>query len=100
MDARDCREVGARRGIARQHLKRLALERALDRAQAVRPLGMTLAHLMREAGGVRNDERGPVFGVLRGDFRLSRACAALSRARRRKSIRQNVRDWRIASDLT
>ena len=69
MDARDCREVGARRGIARQHLKRLALERALDRAQAVRPLGMTLAHVMREAGGVRDDERGPVFGVLRGDFR-------------------------------
>ena len=68
MDAGDRREVGARRGIARQHLKRLALKRALDRAQAVRPLGMALAHLVREAGGVRDEERGPVFGVLRRDL--------------------------------
>ena len=61
MDARDRRKVGARRGVARQHLKRLALERALDRTQPIGPLGMALAHLVREAGGVRDDERGPRF---------------------------------------
>ena len=39
-------KVGARRGIARQHLKRLALERPFDRTQAVGPLGMALAHVV------------------------------------------------------
>ena len=75
MDARDRRKVGARRGIARQHLKRLALERAFDRAQAVGPLGMALAHVVREAGGVRDEEGGRVFAVLRGDWLVSSKCA-------------------------
>ena len=70
MDARDRGKVGARREIARQHLKRLALERPFDRPQPVGPLGMALAHLVREAGGMRDDERGHGFDVLRGDLRF------------------------------
>ena len=46
MDARDRCLVGERRGIARQHLKRFALERPFDRTQAVGPLGMALAHVV------------------------------------------------------
>ena len=61
MNPRDRGKVGARRGVARQHLKGLALKRAFDRAQAVGPLGMAFAHVVRQAGGVRDDERGQVF---------------------------------------
>ena len=46
MDTRDRCLVGERRGIARQHLKRFALERPFDRTQAVGPLGMALAHVV------------------------------------------------------
>ena len=93
MDARDRRKVGARRGVARQQLKRLSLERALDRAQAVGPLGMALAHLVREASGVRDEERRPAFHVLASDFRSPEIKPHVSRSRRRKSIRTNVREW-------
>ena len=71
MDAGDRGEVGARRGVARQHLKRLALKRPFDRAQAVGPLGMALAHIVREARGVRDDERRSAFHVLASEFRCS-----------------------------
>ena len=90
VDARDRGKIGARRGVARQHLKRLALERAFDRAQAVGPLGMALAHVVREAGGVGDDEGVPFFAFWLADFRFSRGCAALSRSRRRKSIRHKA----------
>ena len=85
MDAGDRGKVGARRGIARQHLKRLALERAFDRAQAIGPLGMALAHVMREARGMRDDERGRVFAVLRSDLLVSRVLRRTSRASARES---------------
>ncbi len=81
MDARDRRKVGPRRGVARQHLKRLALKRAFDRAQAVGPLRMALAHVVRKAGGVRDKERRPVFAVLRCDLPSPDCCAALLRPR-------------------
>ena len=55
MDASDRGIVGKRRGIARQRLKRLALERAFDRTHPVGPLGMPLAHVMRETGGMRDE---------------------------------------------
>ena len=61
MNARDRGIVGARRDVARQRLKRLALERAFDRPHAVGPLGMALAHVVFEAGGVRDEERGPFW---------------------------------------
>ena len=71
MDARDRRVVGKRRNVARERLKRLALKRPFDRTQAVGTLGMALAHVVREAGGMRDDERGCVFAVLNGDFLIS-----------------------------
>ena len=71
MNPRDRGEVGARRDVARQHLKRLALKRAFDRAQAVGPLGMAFAHVVRQAGRVTDEERGHVLGVLLGDFAFS-----------------------------
>ena len=58
MDPLDGGQVGARRDVARQHLKDLAFERALDSAQAVRPFGMALPHVVRQACGVTDDERG------------------------------------------
>ena len=63
MDARDRGKIGARRGVARQRLERLALERAFDRAHPVGSLGMALAHVVRETGGMGDDEGGPVFQV-------------------------------------
>ena len=72
MDARDRGIVGERRNVARQRLKRLALERAFDRAHAVGPLGMALAHVVLEAGGVRDEERRSAFGVLAWRFPFSR----------------------------
>ena len=56
MDPGDGRKVGARGEIARQHLVRLALQGALDRAQPVGPLRMALAHLVRQASRVTDDE--------------------------------------------
>ena len=93
MDAGDRGEIGARRGVARQHLKRLALERAFDRAQALRPLGMPLAHVVLEAGRVGDDERGRGFHILRCDFRSPEIEPHLSRSPHRKSIGDNVREW-------
>jgi hypothetical protein len=42
---------------------------------------MALARVVREAGGVRDDKRGHVFGVLRRDFRSPLRVRALSRPR-------------------
>ena len=58
MDARDRRNLGARRDVARQHLEDLALQGPLDRAQTVRLFGMSLAHVMRQTRGVGDEERG------------------------------------------
>jgi hypothetical protein len=46
---------------------------------------MALAHVVREAGGMRDDERGRVFAVLRGDFRSPFWLRRTSRARARES---------------
>ena len=73
MDPGDGVKVGARGEVARQHLIRLALQRALDRAQSVGPLGMALAHLVRQAGRVTDDERGHGFDVLPGELRFPAA---------------------------
>ena len=59
----------ARGDVAGEHLERLGLERPFDDAKAVRPLGMALAHVVLEAGGMGDEKRGPVFGVLACDFR-------------------------------
>ena len=75
------------------YLKRFALERPFDRTQAVGPLGMALAHVVREAGGMRDDERRSAFHVLASDFRSPEIEPLVSRSRRRKSICDNVREW-------
>ena len=79
MNSRDGRKVGARGEVARQHLKHFALERPLDRPQPVGALGMALAHLVRQAGGVTDDERGHCVDVLPGDLRFPVVCPALLR---------------------
>ena len=58
MDALDRRNLGPRRDVSRQHLEDLALQGPLDCAQTVRPLGMSLAHVMRQTRGVGDEERG------------------------------------------
>ncbi len=97
MNPRDRGEVGARRDVARQHLERLALKRAFDRAQAVGPLGMAFAHVVREAGGVTDEERGHVLGVLLGDFAFSPPLVSRSFAPRAREspCRHPVRGWRM-----
>ena len=90
MDAGDRRKVGARGEVARQHLIGLALERALDRAQPIGTLGMALAHLMRQAGRVTDDERSQGVVVLLRDLRFPGACAALLRQREGKSMSKRV----------
>ena len=51
-------ERGARRLDARERLEALVLERAVDGAQPVRPLGMAGRREVLEAGGVGDEERG------------------------------------------
>src|SRR5262245_62790919 len=57
MTERDHLELGARRLDARQRLEALVLERTVDGAQPVRPLGMAGGCEMVEAGGV-GDQKG------------------------------------------
>ena len=106
MNPRDRGEVGAGRRVARQHLKGLVLKRAFDRPQAVGPLGMALAHVVREAGGVGDEERGhgpslPPFS-LAWRFYSPRSSSALSRPSRRKSNLgrpRGLRGWLIGPAL-
>ena len=60
MTQRDDLERRHRRLDARQRLEFLGLERALDGAQPVRPLGMTERGEMVETGGMADDESGHV----------------------------------------
>jgi hypothetical protein len=53
MDAYYRRAVAERCRLANQRLKALVFQDALDRAQAVRTLGMAAAHVVTEAGGMR-----------------------------------------------
>ena len=91
MDPGDGRKVGAWREIARQYLIGLAFQGALDRTQSVGPLGMALAHLVRQAGWVTDDERGHDLDVLLGDCVSPLTEAELLRQCRRKSIRYDGR---------
>ena len=61
MNAGDRGIVGERRFVSREHLKRLALERAFNRAHPVGPLGMALAHVVFEAGGWERRSVVPLF---------------------------------------
>ena len=58
MAERDRLERRRRRLLARQRLELLVLQRALDRAQPVRPLGMARRGEVIEAGGMAEQERG------------------------------------------
>ena len=57
MNPCDRRELRPRRGAARQHAESLVVQRPLDCAQSVGPLGMSLAHLMRQARRVADEQR-------------------------------------------
>ena len=70
MDERDDVERRDRRLLARQHLEALVLQRLLDGAQTVRPLGMAGGREMVEAGGMA--ERGEWTLTLSNAARLSR----------------------------
>ena len=48
----------ARRLLARQHVEPLVLQRLLDGAQAVRPLGMAGGCQVIEAGGMAEEQSG------------------------------------------
>ena len=72
MAERDGLERSARRLDARERLEALVLERAVDGAQPVRPLGMAGRREVVEAGGVGDEEGGSsAYPNDRG------ACAAL-----------------------
>ena len=58
MGKRDDLEWRHRRLLARQQLKAFVLQRLLDGAQAVRPLGMAGGRQMVEAGGMGKEESG------------------------------------------
>ena len=56
MDERDDFERRARRLGAREHLEFFRLERAFDRAQPIRTLGMAERRQMFEAGGMAEQQ--------------------------------------------
>ncbi len=68
MRQRDRFERGHRRLLARQRLEFLVLERALDRAQPVGPLGMPHRRQMIEAGRMAEQQCGHAVRILFGNI--------------------------------